>query len=94
MPAVTRLGDLCTGHGGWPPRPNNQASPDVFVNNIAVHRQGDSWAIHCNSSCHGGVTSSGSSTVFVNNKQIARIGDPVSCGSTIAQGSPNVFAGG
>lgn len=94
MPAVTRLGDLCTGHGCWPPRPNNQASPDVYANNIAVHRQGDSWAVHCCGSCHAGVCSSGSSTVYVNNKQIARIGDPVSCGSTIAEGSPNVFAGG
>ena len=32
--------------------------------------------------------------VRVNGKQLARIGDPVACGSTVAQGSANVFAGG
>jgi hypothetical protein len=29
----------------------------------------------------------------VNSLQIARIGDPVACGSAIAEGSGNVFAG-
>ena len=46
MPPVTRLGDNCTGHGSFPPRPSSGASPDVFVNGIAVHREGDSWAPH------------------------------------------------
>ena len=44
MPAVTRKGDSCTGHGCFPARPSTSGSPDVFVNGIAVHRQGDSWA--------------------------------------------------
>lgn len=96
MPAVTRLGDICTGHADWPPRPSTSASPDVYANGIAVHRQGDSWAVHCNSIpvCHGGSLASGSSTVYVNGKQIGRIGDPVDCGSSAASGSPDVFAGG
>ena len=38
MPGIVRLGDVCTGHGCWPPRPNVEASPNVFVNSIAVHR--------------------------------------------------------
>jgi uncharacterized Zn-binding protein involved in type VI secretion len=29
----------------------------------------------------------------VNGKPICRVGDSVSCGSTMAEGSPNVFAG-
>ncbi|WP_322979008.1 PAAR domain-containing protein [Pseudomonas sp. C11] len=33
-------------------------------------------------------------TVFVNSKPIGRIGDPLACGSSVAAGSPNVFAGG
>ncbi len=96
MPAVSRLGDQCTGHAGFPPRPSTSASPDVFVNGIAAHRQGDSWAVHCNPtpSCHGSSLQAGSSSVFVNGKALARIGDPVACGSSVAQGSPNVFAGG
>lgn len=96
MPAVSRLGDFDTGHGCFPPRPNNSASGNVFTNGIATHRQDDGWHPHCcpNNGCHGSVTSSGSSSVFVNGRPIARIGDPVACGSTIAQGSGNVFAGG
>lgn len=93
--AVQRLGDLCTGHGCHPPRPNVSASSDVFCNGIGVHRQGDAWAIHaCGSDVHAGVLAQGSSTVFVNGQQIGRAGDPVSCGSVAALGSPSVFAGG
>lgn len=96
MPEVSYLGAISTGHGGFPPRPSTSASGDVFVNGIAVHRQGDDWAVHCNSSptCHDGVLSSGSGTVFVNSKQCARIADDISCGDTVAEGSSNVFAGG
>lgn len=94
MPAVTRLGDGCTGHGSWPPRVNDSASSNVFCNNIAVHRQGDHWVTHCNPepSCHDSSLAAGSPNVFVNNKQIGRIGDPVGCGSSVAGGSGNVFA--
>lgn len=93
MPAVTRLGDNCTGHGCFPPRPSTSASSNVFVNNIEVHREGDSWDTHCcGPSCHTSNLSAGSSTVYVNGKQIGRIGDPVACGSVVAVGSGNVFA--
>jgi uncharacterized Zn-binding protein involved in type VI secretion len=95
MPAVTRLGDSCTGHGCFPSRPSTSASPDVFVNSIAAHRQGDSWASHCcGPPCHGSTLAAGSGTVFVNGKQLGRIGDPVACGSAVAGGSGDVFAGG
>ena len=96
MPAVTRLGDACTGHGDFPSRPNIAASGNVYANGNAVHREGDGWAVHCNSVpvCHGGSLASGSTTVFVNSKQIGRVGDPVDCGSSVAEGSSDVFAGG
>ena len=42
-----RIYDLCTGHGCWPPRVNNQGSPNTFVNNRNVHRQTDHWVTHC-----------------------------------------------
>lgn len=94
---VTRLGDSCTGHSSFPPRPSSGGSGDVFVNGIAVHREGDSWSPHGSPSPsppHSGVLSDGSSSVYVNDKMVGRIGDPVSCGSAVAQGSPDVFAGG
>lgn len=96
MPAVTRLGDLCTGHGCWPPRANNAASPDVFINGIPAHRKSDGWLTHCCPSipeCHDSVLQSGSSTVFCNGQPLGRVGDPIVCGSTVATGSGNVFAG-
>lgn len=95
MPAITRLGDRGTGHGCFPPRPNIQASTNVFVNNIGLHRQTDGWDYHCcGSSCHSGNLAMGSKTVYVNGLQCGRIGDPVSCGSAVAEGSLNTFAGG
>lgn len=95
MPAITRLGDTCTGHGCWPPRPSSSASPDVFVDGIAVHRVGDAWAAHtCPSipETHASVLASGSPTVFVNGRPAGRIGDGVACGSSVASGSATVFA--
>lgn len=96
MPAVTRLGDLDTGHGAWPPRTSTSGSPNVFVNGIQVHRKGDTWAVHCDPSpsCHAGALAEGSATVFVNGLPIGRVDDPVDCGSLVAAGSGNVFAGG
>ena len=94
MPAVTRLGDVCTGHGCFPSRPSVSASPTVFVNGIAVHRQGDSWDSHCCGVCHTSTLAAGSASVYVDGKQIGRIGDPVACGSSVASGSGDVFAGG
>ena len=95
MPPVVRLGDICSGHGCFPPRPNDQGSPDVFVNGRPVHRTGDHWVTHCcPPPCHDSSLAAGSSTVFVNGRGMARIGDPVACGSVCAQGSSDVIAGG
>lgn len=96
MIPVTRLTDICTGHSSWIPRPNAEASEDVFVNNLGVHREGDAWQQHPSNSPnppHGGNLASGSSTVFINGKQCGRIGDPVDCGSAVATGSPDVYCG-
>ena len=90
--AVTRLGDLTTGHKGFPSVPSVQASPNVFANFLPVVRQGDAFAVHCTKHCHQGVLASGSSTVYVNGKQVGRIGDRVSCSDQVASGSNNVFA--
>lgn len=95
MPAVTRLGDSCSGHGCFPPRASVAGSGNVFINGRAAHRLGDGWASHCcGPVCHASALGAGSSTVFVNGLPLGRIGDPVACGSVVAQGSPNVFAGG
>jgi len=91
---ATRLGDLCQGHPTCLPRPSITASPNVYVNNIALHRQTDLWAPHCSPPHVGAILSSGSSTVFANNLQAGRINDPISCGTFVGTGSPNVYIGG
>lgn len=81
---VARLADLCTGHGCYPPRPNIEGSPNVFVNSRPHHRLGDGWSVHCcTGGCHDSVTCGGSSTVFINSLPAARVGDPVCCTSNI-----------
>ena len=70
----------------------------MFAICIDISRQGDANygnklppdAPVCPS--HSAPISSGSSTVFVNGRQCGRIGDPT-C-TSVAGGSPNVFAGG
>lgn len=96
MPAITRLGDIGTGHGCWPPRPNVEASPDVFAEGAGVHRAGDAWAPHtCPAipETHASILAAGSASVFVNGRAVGRIGDPVACGSRVATGTAAVFAG-
>lgn len=91
MPASVRLHDICTGHGCYPPRPNIQGSPNVWVNGRPKHRVTDAWASHCCGDCHGSVQATGSPNVWVNGLAAARIGDLVACGSRNLTGSHNVF---
>jgi uncharacterized Zn-binding protein involved in type VI secretion len=72
-----------------------EGSPDVFVNNIPWSLQGDLNTGHllpgdpCPS--HAAPITVGSPTVIVNGVGAGRIGD-ATC-TSVAEGSPNVFAG-
>lgn len=94
MPAASILGknstpDLC----GAPPRTSSTFSPNVFIENEPVVRLGDAWVPHACplSPPHVGYTASASPTVFINGVGCARVGDEISCSSTIAEGSSTVF---
>ncbi len=96
MPAATRQGDNDTGHDACPPRGLAGCSPNVFINGKGAGRVGDAYPAH---GCpvhppHGGNIASGSSSVFINEIPAGRVGDSVSCGGSVAQGSPNVVIGG
>ncbi len=95
MPGAARLSDKCSGHGCWPPRQNNQASDDVFVNERGQHRKDDQWAIHCcpGRGCHISVLLAGSPICFANEKQRGRLQDFVACGSVVATGSSDTRFG-
>tara|TARA_Y100001970_G_C14202631_1_gene842048 strand:- start:158 stop:448 length:291 start_codon:yes stop_codon:yes gene_type:complete len=96
MPLVARIGDADTNH---PPCSAGQCatgSPNVFANNIPVHRVGDTNTPHGYILCIPHVTqlATGSPNVFVNNIQCGRLGDQYTCGILVNAGSPNVVANG
>lgn len=92
---AARLYDICTGHGCYPPRPCISASSNVLINGRGAMRVGDRFSSHCcpKRGCHTGNLSSGGTTVLINNKAVGRIGDPVSCGSSVMTASDNVLIG-
>jgi len=96
MPAVTRIGDPDVTHCSGPVRA--QGSGDVFCNSIPVSRQGDNNTTHLlpGSPCpaHAAPITIGSSSVFINSRGCGRIGDAITACTSVAGGSPNVFAGG
>ena len=96
MPAVTRVGDADAAHCSGMVRA--QGSGNVFVNGIALSRQGDKNTTHLlpGSPCpsHAAPIASGSGSVFVNGKGAGRVGDALSGCTSVAAGSSNVFAGG
>ena len=73
-------------------------SSNVFVNGIGVSRQGDNNTSHLlpGAPCpaHSAPIASGSSTVKINGQGCGRVGDGISGCTSVAAGSPNVFAGG
>ena len=95
MPAVTRIGDADVTHCSGMTRA--EGSPDVFVNSIAVSRQGDNNTTHLlpGTPCpaHVAAITTGSSTVFVNGKGCGRVGDAITACTSVAAGSKDVFAG-
>lgn len=92
MPPAHRKGDICTGHGCYPPRPSSEGSPDTFVNGLNYIRVGDPYVEHCCSSdCHPGALDEGSPDVFVNGISAGRLADFIDCGSAAAQGSQDTF---
>ncbi len=95
MAAVTRFGDADVAHCSSMTR--SEKSSDVFVNNIGVSRQSDNNTTHKRpgSPCpnHSAPIATGSATVFINNLGCGRIGDAISGCTSVAAGSPDVFAG-
>ena len=94
MPSATRIGDMTAGHCFFPV-PLLDGAPTVFANGIAIGVIGGKYPPHtCGKSKHQGSLAKGSATAFACGRAIGRIGDQLSCGDTVAQGSPTVFVGG
>ena len=98
MPAVTRVGDADLAHCSGMTRA--QGAGNVTVNGKAVSRQGDNNTPHLRPPnippCpgHTAPIASGSRTVTVNGRGVGRVGDSLSGCTSVAEGSPDVTAGG
>jgi uncharacterized Zn-binding protein involved in type VI secretion len=98
MPAISRIGDMSTGHGCFPPTALVQTSvTKTYFNGIlaSVVDSGCQHAPHtCGITTHAGSTrspSSGASKTYIEGFPAARIGDNIACGDAIAEGSANSF---
>ena len=96
MPAVTRIGDADVAHCSGMTRA--VGSSDVFANGIAISRQSDINTVHLKPPVvcvnHTAPITTGSTTVKVNGLGCGRIGDAITACTSVAAGSPDVFAGG
>lgn len=94
MPAAARIGDRDLAHCTGMVRA--QGSQNVMVNGRGWSRQGDANTSHLlpGDPClpHSAPITRGSATVRINGRPAGRLGDPT-C-TAVAEGSPNVFAGG
>ncbi len=104
---VAITGAACTtGHGCDAVTTVLGGSPDVLIGQVGVLRVGDPLAVHTINNpafppipppCidhPGQVVNTGSATVIVNKRGIARVGDSVDIGGAITAGITNVVAGG
>jgi len=99
MPAVIRLGDLSAGHGCFPASALVETHiQKTFINKIkpgCITGSGSKYITHCcGPDCHQTsqrFPSSGASKTYIEGILAARIGDPIACGDTCAEGSYNTF---
>lgn len=97
MAAASRRGDLSAGHACFPPTNcTGGVASKTFINGIPAQIIGASYTAHrCGKTVHPSrQASSGSGTVYIEGQPAIRIGDSISCGDSVGQGSPNVQFGG
>lgn len=102
MPAASRIGDMSTGHGCFPPTPiNSTPAQKTYINGILASVIDSTLVRHrCGKVTHVlRETFIGSSKVFIEGRAACRIGDGIECdgvnfGDAMAEGSSNTFFGG
>lgn len=104
--SVVRRGDRSTGHTigscSWAPTSLTQmVTSKTYANGLLIGTaQADNFFEHRGVPCkvwHRPPTrqiATGSRSVYVEGRPIGRVGDRITCGDFVAQGSRNVFAGG
>lgn len=89
MPAISRKGDKSTGHDKCPGVEAVEGADDFLVKGMPVVLEGYKYAPHgCeNHQIHQGTLAGGSPAFTIHGRAVGRIGDPISCGGTIAEGA-------
>lgn len=91
---VSVAGDQSIGHA-FSPSPITPTVANVTVTGKPPHIMGDVIAVHVlGNSAHAGTIGFASTTVYVNNKGLARIMDKGDCGATILGTAGTVLVGG
>lgn len=82
-------GSITTGHSSAPPTRLISTQDIVYVEGKAVLVEGDEIVKHSytDDPPHGGVVISSNAVVHIGGKRVAQIGDRISCGDTISEGS-------
>lgn len=95
MPAITRVGDLSTGHDDCSAVPAVTGASNVLVNGQPVVCVGDSYASHgcIHHPSHAGQLIEGAPSFFINGKAVGRVGDAISCGQKVAEGASFCIVG-
>ena len=88
MPGVVRQGDTNIAGAAA-----TTGASSVFCNGKAVVVSGSSVTPHGSKPTHYGLTTSSSSSVYVEGKPVTLVGDPDTCGHSRVNGSPDVIAG-
>ncbi|EEJ3489209.1 alanine racemase [Salmonella enterica subsp. arizonae serovar 56:z4,z23:-] len=87
MSAIATKNSICSGHGGFPSRPPVESESLLKINGIDVLVDANQYAQHSDGNgTHGGQVMSTRPWFTVNGKAVVCVGDPVSCGSTVAAG--------
>ena len=87
MSAIATSDTLCSGHGGFPPRLVAETVPWFTVNGKPVVVDGAAFPSHTGgNSAHPGSAVSTRAWFSIGGKGVVCVGDPLSCGSVIANG--------
>lgn len=88
---VILKGDMSAGSDGYVPTPAIEGDSHFTVNGIPVVTVGcryqDHKEVHGDNIHTNRIQSGASSNIFINGKEVAISGDPISCGDTAGEGS-------
>lgn len=87
MPNICRVGDTNQAKGSIV-----SGASTVYANGILLGLQGSRLTPHGKRSHKSATVTNGSPTVFADGVAVARVTSGNSCGHSMAQGSPDVFA--